>query len=79
MRTVHTLDKSRPMQQTILGMDMVIWWSEPQQRWNVFRDACPHRMAPLSHGRLVDGQLACSFHVSAAPPPRPGCAAMMSL
>ncbi len=63
LRTVHTLDKSRPMQQTVLGMDVVIWWSEPEQRWNVFQDACPHRMAPLSHGRITDGQLSCAYHV----------------
>ncbi len=27
-----------------------------------FRDECPHRRAPLSAGRLVDGRLECGYH-----------------
>jgi phenylpropionate dioxygenase-like ring-hydroxylating dioxygenase large terminal subunit len=27
-----------------------------------FRDRCPHRFAPLSAGRVVDGQLECGYH-----------------
>lgn len=31
--------------------------------WVVQRDACPHRLAPLSEGRLeTDGTLQCSYH-----------------
>jgi phenylpropionate dioxygenase-like ring-hydroxylating dioxygenase large terminal subunit len=31
--------------------------------WRVFRDACPHRLAPLSEGRMeADGSLSCSYH-----------------
>jgi vanillate O-demethylase monooxygenase subunit len=27
-----------------------------------FKDFCPHRLAPLSAGRVVDGTLQCSYH-----------------
>jgi phenylpropionate dioxygenase-like ring-hydroxylating dioxygenase large terminal subunit len=27
-----------------------------------FRDRCPHRLAPLSAGRVVDGRLECGYH-----------------
>jgi len=27
-----------------------------------FRDRCPHRLAPLSAGRVVDGRLECAYH-----------------
>lgn len=32
--------------------------------WVVFEDRCPHRLAPLSEGRLEPstGQLMCSYH-----------------
>jgi vanillate O-demethylase monooxygenase subunit len=31
-------------------------------RLTALRDACPHRMAPLSAGTIVDGTLQCSYH-----------------
>jgi phenylpropionate dioxygenase-like ring-hydroxylating dioxygenase large terminal subunit len=32
-------------------------------KWRVFVDACPHRMAPLSEGRVEDtGELLCAYH-----------------
>lgn len=32
--------------------------------WRVFEDRCPHRLAPLSEGRIEpsDGTLMCSYH-----------------
>ena len=31
-------------------------------RLSAFRDRCPHRFAPLSAGRVVDGRLECVYH-----------------
>ncbi len=53
------------MQHTLMGIDVVVWWSEPAQAWAVLRDACPHRMAQLSQGRVQNGSLVCSYHVRA--------------
>eukprot|EP00882_Tetradesmus_deserticola_P025386 GHRQ01027880.1.p1 GENE.GHRQ01027880.1~~GHRQ01027880.1.p1 ORF type:complete len:320 (+),score=26.48 GHRQ01027880.1:99-1058(+) len=41
--------------------------------WVVFEDRCPHRLAPLSEGRLepATGHLMCSYH--GAPPLQPVC------
>lgn len=34
------------------------------RRWSVFEDRCPHRLAPLSEGRIEPstGHLMCSYH-----------------
>ncbi|MEO0605328.1 MAG: aromatic ring-hydroxylating dioxygenase subunit alpha, partial [Myxococcota bacterium] len=34
----------------------------PDGRATVLRDRCPHRHAPLSKGRVVDGRLRCAYH-----------------
>jgi nitrite reductase/ring-hydroxylating ferredoxin subunit len=32
-------------------------------RWRAFEDRCPHRLAPLSEGRVeADGTLLCAYH-----------------
>jgi len=35
-----------------------------QGEWNVFEDACPHRLAALSEGRIDEntGNLMCTYH-----------------
>ncbi|MEM9515765.1 MAG: aromatic ring-hydroxylating dioxygenase subunit alpha [Actinomycetota bacterium] len=30
--------------------------------WTALRDTCPHRLAPLSIGSIVDGTLQCAYH-----------------
>lgn len=33
-------------------------WNDPAGQWNVFLDVCPHRLVPLSEGRInEDGRL----------------------
>ncbi|MBD0344105.1 MAG: Rieske 2Fe-2S domain-containing protein [Coleofasciculus sp. Co-bin14] len=60
---VRDLDKSKPTPFTLLGRDLVIWWDEPALSWRVFDDKCPHRLAPLSEGRISsDGLLECPYH-----------------
>lgn len=56
-------DPSRPHRAKLFGEDLVVWFDAAQQRWRCFKDACPHRLAPLSEGRVEkDGTLMCSYH-----------------
>ena len=60
---LEDLDKKKPTRFTLLGEDLVIWWEEPSGQWRVYRDQCPHRLAPLSEGRINEaGQLECPYH-----------------
>jgi phenylpropionate dioxygenase-like ring-hydroxylating dioxygenase large terminal subunit len=60
---VRDLDRTKPMSFTLLGQDLVIWWDRTETTWRVFEDKCPHRLAPLSEGRIADdGALECPYH-----------------
>ncbi len=60
---VKYLDKAKPIRFTILERDVVIWWEPKSQLWRVFADQCPHRLAPLSEGRINEsGLLECPYH-----------------
>lgn len=60
---LEDLDKSKPNTFTLLSQDLVIWWDKPGQSWRVFEDKCPHRLAPLSQGRVNEaGLLECPYH-----------------
>lgn len=60
---VEDLDKSKPTRFTLLEQDIVIWWEPQTESWRVFADQCPHRLAPLSEGRInEDGLLECPYH-----------------
>eukprot|EP00887_Chlorella_sp_A99_P002979 scaffold24.g2979.t1 len=41
---------------------MVVWFHAPSKLWRVLEDRCPHRLAPLSEGRIEGGCLQCSYH-----------------
>jgi hypothetical protein len=41
------LDPSRPTQVTVLNKQFALW-RDSNGEWRCFRDACPHRLAPLS-------------------------------
>ena len=57
------LDPSRPTPFTLLGEDLVLWFDREAQHWRAFADVCPHRLVPLSDGRLNEaGQLECPYH-----------------
>ena len=59
---VEFLDPSRPHPIQLLGQHLVIW-QDGTGRWRCFNDACPHRLAPLSEGRVeADGSLMCAYH-----------------
>ncbi len=60
---VKDLDKTKPSRFTLLEQDLVIWWEPKAETWRVFQDQCPHRLAPLSEGRInLEGQLECPYH-----------------
>ncbi|KAL1544630.1 Flavonoid 8-hydroxylase 2, chloroplastic, variant 2 [Salvia divinorum] len=57
------LDKRRPHAKKVIGIDLVVWWDRNENAWKVFEDSCPHRMAPLSEGRIDQwGRLQCVYH-----------------
>ncbi|CAI5525056.1 unnamed protein product [Closterium sp. Naga37s-1] len=59
---IEDLDPSRPTSFQLLGRDLVIW-RDSQGRWRAHADRCPHRLAPLSEGRLDEnGLLQCPYH-----------------
>ena len=59
---VEFLDPNRPHAIQVLGKDMVLW-RDGSGCWQCFEDACPHRLAPLSEGRIeADGTLLCAYH-----------------
>jgi phenylpropionate dioxygenase-like ring-hydroxylating dioxygenase large terminal subunit len=57
------LDPLRPLAFTLLDQDLVIWWDGPGGTWRAFEDVCPHRLVPLSEGRInAAGALECPYH-----------------
>lgn len=57
------LDKRAPHGKKVMGIDVVVWWDRNEGAWQVFDDACPHRLAPLSEGRIDQwGRLQCVYH-----------------
>ena len=60
---VEFLDTKKPHPVQLMGKDLVAWLDTTTNQWNVFEDACPHRLAPLSEGRIEpDGTLLCAYH-----------------
>jgi len=57
------LEQARPTPFTLLGEDLVLWWDRQASQWRAFADVCPHRLVPLSQGRLNgQGELECPYH-----------------
>jgi phenylpropionate dioxygenase-like ring-hydroxylating dioxygenase large terminal subunit len=61
---LEDLDPDRPTPIMLLNRRFVVWKPRFSDRYCVFLDQCPHRLAPLSEGRVDDktGQLMCSYH-----------------
>ena len=60
---LRDLDPQRPTPFTLLEHDLVLWFDAASQRWRAFADVCPHRLVPLSEGRLNGaGELECPYH-----------------
>jgi phenylpropionate dioxygenase-like ring-hydroxylating dioxygenase large terminal subunit len=57
------LNQAKPNKFTLLDRDLVIWWDRHSHQWKAFDDRCPHRLVPLSEGRIADdGLLECPYH-----------------
>ncbi|MBE9135749.1 Rieske 2Fe-2S domain-containing protein [Nodosilinea sp. LEGE 07088] len=57
------LDPTQLTRFTLLDRGLVIWWDRNDSAWRVFEDKCPHRLAPLSEGRVNEaGKLECPYH-----------------
>jgi phenylpropionate dioxygenase-like ring-hydroxylating dioxygenase large terminal subunit len=61
---IEDLDPERPTPIVLLGRRLVVWKSRSSNQYSVFLDQCPHRLAPLSEGRVDEktGHLMCSYH-----------------
>jgi phenylpropionate dioxygenase-like ring-hydroxylating dioxygenase large terminal subunit len=57
-------DKSTPSSARLLGADVVFWFDHVQGYWAAALDACPHRLVPLSEGRVCpqSGDIECPYH-----------------
>jgi len=59
---LDALDPGLPNAMTVLGQRLAVWLDNGLE-WRALRDECPHRLAPLSEGRVAeDGTLQCSYH-----------------
>ncbi|PSR86546.1 Pheophorbide a oxygenase [Actinidia chinensis var. chinensis] len=60
---VEDLNPSLPTPFQLLNRDLVLWFDRSSSQWAAFDDKCPHRLAPLSEGRIDEnGHLQCSYH-----------------
>jgi nitrite reductase/ring-hydroxylating ferredoxin subunit len=57
------VDKEAPYAFQLLGQRLVVWFDRQQEAWRCFADACPHKLALLSEGRIAsNGELECPYH-----------------
>lgn len=61
MYLVAEMPKSAPLGLTVFDKKLVLFY-DGNGELNCFEDRCPHRLAKLSEGQIVDGQLECLYH-----------------
>jgi len=55
--------KDKPFAFTLMGTALVIWFDFVSGEWRAVSDKCPHRLAPLSEGRInAAGEVECPYH-----------------
>jgi vanillate monooxygenase len=59
--TPDEIDGDKPLGRRICGLPMVLF-RDAEGRAAALEDFCPHRGAPLSLGRVVEGRLVCGYH-----------------
>ncbi|MFJ3057230.1 Rieske 2Fe-2S domain-containing protein [Herbaspirillum sp. NPDC087042] len=57
----HEISATHPFSRTIIGQPVVFWRGENGEVV-ALPDRCPHRAAPLSKGRIEEGQIRCMYH-----------------
>ncbi len=57
---LEALDGSGPFSVRLLGEDWVLFHGT--DGWTVIGETCPHRLAPLTEGTVIDGRLECAYH-----------------
>lgn len=63
MSLIEDLDPRLPTPFQLLSREIVLWKDPKSNSWVAFDDLCPHRLAPLSEGRIDEnGCLQCSYH-----------------
>ncbi|KAF5835124.1 Rieske [2Fe-2S] iron-sulfur domain-containing protein [Dunaliella salina] len=55
------LDPKRPTHVDLIGKSLVVF-GDTKGNWHCLEDRCPHRLAPLSEGRMEGDNLMCSYH-----------------
>ena len=53
-----------PLSMEVAGQKIVVWQNPQNSEWSVMHDMCPHRLAPLSEGRVDSetGCIECPYH-----------------
>jgi phenylpropionate dioxygenase-like ring-hydroxylating dioxygenase large terminal subunit len=64
LASTFELDPDRPTPLKFLNQDYVAYRENNAEQWIVMDDACPHRLAPLSEGRIdrEKNRIECSYH-----------------
>lgn len=62
--SISSLKGLSPSKVEIMGKQFVVWDNHKSKKWSVLLDICPHRLAPLSQGRINDktGCIECGYH-----------------
>eukprot|EP00898_Chlorokybus_atmophyticus_P005162 jgi/Chlat1/5647/Chrsp369S05411 len=56
-------DKKRPLAVTMFDVQYALFYDGKRGEFMCVEDRCPHRLAPLSEGRVTDdGQIQCPYH-----------------
>lgn len=61
LATSRELDDKQPLPRTLQGTPLVLF-RDAEGLASILHDRCPHRHAPLSQGRVYQGEVECPYH-----------------